>query len=421
MMVAKTEQERIKALLRETITLLCRNGLTFKSQFSVEALIGITLDEDDVFLVSINESIKPTLHCYNDSSDESSREMDEKRSSRDRCSPNRSSNRNRKRRRPHRSVIKAEPNGSEKEDDTHIFANSLLDLSVTACQTNKMPKVEADNVSGDKKPSDEEHSQNSVREINSVDVSDDQRSEEEEKSHSAVIVKKEYLDESWPPAGVLQEVTVGSDTNPETSYPNYSSQSTMASSSGLQHLTSTMATLSSSSSRTHPAIAGMQMMNGIPFPPLPLPQSHFAQALGRLVGSMPPSLSHSMPVNRDVTMNKSPSRNSGPGSIIYQPTSRSSLPKEAVALMTEWLRKNQHNPYPTDDVKDEFVRVTNLTYNQINYWFTNARRRLLPKWELQRKIEAQQLAERLSQGNQQVKNELQTWMSPDAEESNYKS
>ena len=89
--------------------------------------------------------------------------------------------------------------------------------------------------------------------------------------------------------------------------------------------------------------------------------------------------------------------------------------------MTEWLRKNQHNPYPTDDVKDEFVRVTNLTYNQINYWFTNARRRLLPKWELQRKMEAQQLAERLSQGNQQAKNDLQTWMSPDGEDSNYKS
>lgn len=58
-MVLKSDQERVKALLSETITLLCRNGLHFQSELSIEALIGITLDHEDVFLVSVKEIIQP--------------------------------------------------------------------------------------------------------------------------------------------------------------------------------------------------------------------------------------------------------------------------------------------------------------------------------------------------------------------------
>ena len=54
----KPEQERVRTLLSDTITLLCRNGLTYKSKFNISALIGITLDEDEVFLVDIRETIK---------------------------------------------------------------------------------------------------------------------------------------------------------------------------------------------------------------------------------------------------------------------------------------------------------------------------------------------------------------------------
>jgi len=61
---------------------------------------------------------------------------------------------------------------------------------------------------------------------------------------------------------------------------------------------------------------------------------------------------------------------------------------QAVALMTDWLRQHRDNPYPNDDEKEALIASTRLTMNQINYWFTNARRRLLPKWTLQ-----QQLAE----------------------------
>jgi len=62
---------------------------------------------------------------------------------------------------------------------------------------------------------------------------------------------------------------------------------------------------------------------------------------------------------------------------------------KAVALMTDWLRQHRDNPYPNDDEKEALIASTRLTMNQINYWFTNARRRLLPKWALQQ----QQLAE----------------------------
>ena len=62
-MVLKQDQQRVKALLKETITLLCKNGLHYKSEFCIEALIGITLDQDDVFLVSIKETIRDGLQA----------------------------------------------------------------------------------------------------------------------------------------------------------------------------------------------------------------------------------------------------------------------------------------------------------------------------------------------------------------------
>lgn len=57
-MTLKADQEQVKALLTETITLLCKNGLHFKSEFCVEGLIGITLDHSEVFLISIKETVR---------------------------------------------------------------------------------------------------------------------------------------------------------------------------------------------------------------------------------------------------------------------------------------------------------------------------------------------------------------------------
>ena len=57
----RPEQERVKQLLTEAITLLCRNSLRFEEEVSVEGLLGITLDRSDIFLVSIRETVRNTL------------------------------------------------------------------------------------------------------------------------------------------------------------------------------------------------------------------------------------------------------------------------------------------------------------------------------------------------------------------------
>jgi len=56
------EQQRVKHLLQEAITLLCRNSLPFNDNVTVEGLLGITVDKTDILLVSINEIIQNTIH-----------------------------------------------------------------------------------------------------------------------------------------------------------------------------------------------------------------------------------------------------------------------------------------------------------------------------------------------------------------------
>ena len=57
-MVLQPDQERVRALLTDTITLMCKNGLKYKTEFCISGVIGITLDKCDVFLVDIRETIK---------------------------------------------------------------------------------------------------------------------------------------------------------------------------------------------------------------------------------------------------------------------------------------------------------------------------------------------------------------------------
>jgi hypothetical protein len=54
----RQDKERVKNGLKEAITLLCKTGLQFCDELCVEGLLGITLDKDEVFLVSINEIIR---------------------------------------------------------------------------------------------------------------------------------------------------------------------------------------------------------------------------------------------------------------------------------------------------------------------------------------------------------------------------
>ena len=49
--------------------------------------------------------------------------------------------------------------------------------------------------------------------------------------------------------------------------------------------------------------------------------------------------------------------------------------KPITDLLTHWLLTHAHHPYPTEEEKLELCRQTQLSLNQLNNWFTNARRR----------------------------------------------
>ena len=61
----KPDQERVKSLLTDTVTLLCKNGLNFQKEMKVQGLLGITLDENEVFLIQINETFGSLLSSAN--------------------------------------------------------------------------------------------------------------------------------------------------------------------------------------------------------------------------------------------------------------------------------------------------------------------------------------------------------------------
>nr|XP_027220898.1 homeobox protein TGIF2LX-like [Penaeus vannamei] len=68
------------------------------------------------------------------------------------------------------------------------------------------------------------------------------------------------------------------------------------------------------------------------------------------------------------------------------PTTRAERPDERLPQRVDSRRRtHQHprehrdHPYPDDDQKASLVRRTGLSTQQVGHWFTNARRRLLPK------------------------------------------
>jgi len=48
---------RLKKLLSDTVSMLCRNSLQHQRGIRIQGVIGITVDDDDVFLVHINNTV----------------------------------------------------------------------------------------------------------------------------------------------------------------------------------------------------------------------------------------------------------------------------------------------------------------------------------------------------------------------------
>ncbi|KRH94576.1 TALE homeodomain protein [Pseudoloma neurophilia] len=57
---------------------------------------------------------------------------------------------------------------------------------------------------------------------------------------------------------------------------------------------------------------------------------------------------------------------------------RRNYPKNVTKILKDWLKENMMNPYPTENQKTFLSKRTGLDIIQINNWFINARRRLLP-------------------------------------------
>eukprot|EP00761_Pharyngomonas_kirbyi_P004736 gb/GECH01004741.1/.p1 GENE.gb/GECH01004741.1/~~gb/GECH01004741.1/.p1 ORF type:complete len:453 (+),score=113.07 gb/GECH01004741.1/:1-1359(+) len=55
---------------------------------------------------------------------------------------------------------------------------------------------------------------------------------------------------------------------------------------------------------------------------------------------------------------------------------RGSLPKTAVEQLKAWLFEHFEHPYPSEEQKQELSNLTNLSLNQVNNWFVNARVRI---------------------------------------------
>ena len=53
----KQDHQRIQNMLLSTVSMLCRNGVQFDRELKVEGLIGITIDDDEVFLVHVDEKM----------------------------------------------------------------------------------------------------------------------------------------------------------------------------------------------------------------------------------------------------------------------------------------------------------------------------------------------------------------------------
>ena len=56
--LSRKEEDKVRQTLTDALTDLCKKSLKYRNQLCIEGLLGITLDETDVFLVKIDETIE---------------------------------------------------------------------------------------------------------------------------------------------------------------------------------------------------------------------------------------------------------------------------------------------------------------------------------------------------------------------------
>ena len=53
----KRAESQLQILLADTIWAMCKNTLAFNGGIRVEGLIGVTIDEEEIFLIPVNQKI----------------------------------------------------------------------------------------------------------------------------------------------------------------------------------------------------------------------------------------------------------------------------------------------------------------------------------------------------------------------------
>lgn len=57
-MAMRPDHQKVKQILIDAISILCKNGLAYRSELCIEGLLGITLDNNEIFLVNIKETMR---------------------------------------------------------------------------------------------------------------------------------------------------------------------------------------------------------------------------------------------------------------------------------------------------------------------------------------------------------------------------
>ncbi len=206
-MVLQKADHVVKTMLSDTILALCRNTLPYEGEVLVEGLLGITLDNKEIFLVNINETIqregykrKPPVSGGEKLAKKrkTDSELSDDSSSQDEDSDSQKRNgAKRKKRKRRRSKDKEKSVGEEhteediQEDETSAFNPDASDQEVSRDSSQRLSRGDE----GDDSRLDME--QDSHEKETAEDRLHPRRIKREENEEDIVFVKEEVQDSAY--------------------------------------------------------------------------------------------------------------------------------------------------------------------------------------------------------------------------------
>lgn len=132
-MVLTKMDSLVKTMLSDTILALCRNTLSYKAEVTIEGLLGITIDNEQIFLVNMNETIQKEGAAKKRNRDSRSKVQGGSDDSESESSQDDDSNSQRKRKRK-RKRRKSKDSGSESsKSDNETATAAAKDESDSRC------------------------------------------------------------------------------------------------------------------------------------------------------------------------------------------------------------------------------------------------------------------------------------------------